>query len=87
VYVVRVQTPAGAFGGMMNLGGRPTFGDESRQLEAHLFDAEADLYGAWVRVDLLARLRGVERFASPAALVAQLAVDEAAARARLADGP
>ena len=27
VYAVRVQTPRGAFGGMLNLGPRPTFGD------------------------------------------------------------
>ena len=35
------QTPRGRFGGMMNLGGRPTFGDRARSLEVHLFDATA----------------------------------------------
>lgn len=86
VYAVRVQTPRGAFGGMMNLGGRPTFGEEGVQLEAHLFDASEDLYGAHVRLDFLARLRAVQRFDSPAALVAQLQADEVAARAVLARG-
>ncbi len=84
VYVVRVQTPRGAFGGMMNLGGRPTFGDLSLQVEVHLFDVEADLYGARVRVDLLGRLRDTRRFDDPAALREQLLADEAAARERLA---
>ncbi len=37
VYAVRAQTPAGAFGGMMNMGPRPTFGDSEISLEAHLF--------------------------------------------------
>lgn len=81
VYAVRVQTPLGAFAGMMNLGGRPTFGESSLVLEAHLFDMTGDLYGQWVRVDLLAWLRDTRRFDGPDALMAQLQADERAARA------
>jgi riboflavin kinase/FMN adenylyltransferase len=87
VYAVRVQTPQGPFNGMMNLGGRPTFDEADRQLEAHLFDAAVDLYGAHVRLDFIARLREVRRFDSPAALIAQLGSDEAAARRALAETP
>lgn len=83
VYAVRVQTPAGAFGGMMNLGPRPTFGDQSVVLEAHLFDAATELYGARVRVDFIARLRDTQKFPSADALVEQLRRDEGAARAAL----
>jgi riboflavin kinase/FMN adenylyltransferase len=83
VYAVRVQTPSGLYGGMLNLGGRPTFGDERLSLEAHLFDAAGDWYGATVRVDFVRRLRDVRRFDGPDALVAQLRIDEAAARAVL----
>jgi riboflavin kinase/FMN adenylyltransferase len=84
VYAVHVQTPAGAFGGMMNLGPRPTFGDERVSLEAHLFDAALDLYDAHVRIDFVARLRDVERFPSVDELVAQLGRDAEAARAAIA---
>lgn len=80
VYAVRVQTPRGAFGGMMNLGGRPTFGDDARVVEVYLFDADGDFYGQRVRVDVLKRLREVRRFPSPEALVAQIRADESAAR-------
>jgi riboflavin kinase/FMN adenylyltransferase len=83
VYAVRVQTPSGEFGGMLNLGGRPTFGDEARSLEAHLFDAAGDWYGRTVRVDFVRRLRDVQRFSSPEALVAQLESDAGAARLAL----
>lgn len=83
VYAVRVQTPRGAFGGMMNLGARPTFDEGESRLEAHLFDVEADFYGQRVRVDLVARLRDIRKFESPEALRAQLQQDEAAARAEL----
>jgi riboflavin kinase/FMN adenylyltransferase len=86
VYAVNVQTPVGAFGGMVNLGPRPTFNDPTPKLEAHLFDASADLYGAHVRVELVQRLRETRRFDSPAALVAQLGRDEANARAALRSG-
>jgi riboflavin kinase/FMN adenylyltransferase len=84
VYAVRVTTPDGAFGGMMNLGGRPTFGDDSRRLEAHLFDAAGDWYGARVRFDLVTRIRDIRVFDGPESLVAQLRRDEQAARAFLA---
>lgn len=83
VYAVRVQTPSGAFGGMLNLGGRPTFGDERRSLEAHLFDAVGDWYGRTVRVDFVRRLRDVQRFDSADALVTQLHIDAETARAAL----
>lgn len=84
VYAVRVQTPRGTFGGMMNLGPRPTFGDAATALEVHCFEMTGDLYGVRVRVDLLARLRETQKFNGPEALRAQLARDEAAARAVLA---
>ena len=64
----------------MNLGGRPTFGDTRRTIEAHLFDIEADWQGARVRLDFVAHMRGVRPFSSPDELVRQLAHDEAAAR-------
>jgi riboflavin kinase / FMN adenylyltransferase len=84
VYVVRVQTPLGPFGGMMNLGPRPTFGDARSGIEAHLFDASGEFYGAWVRVDFVARLRETRRFPSVDALVEQLGRDAEDARRALA---
>ena len=83
VYAVRVQTPEGPFGGMMNLGGRPTFDDPTVALEAHLFDVERDWYGASVRVEFVARLRDTVRFPDADALVRQLRADEQAARRAL----
>ena len=83
VYAVRAQTPKGQFGGMMNLGPRPTFGDAATTLEAHLFDAAGDLYGEAVRLDFIARLRETRKFPSPEALRAQLEIDERAARRAL----
>ncbi len=85
VYAVLVQTPRGRFAGMANLGPRPTFHDHERRIEAHLFDANDDLYDAPVQLDFIARLRGTQTFADADALRQQLALDEIAARATLAD--
>jgi riboflavin kinase/FMN adenylyltransferase len=80
VYAVRVQTPGGPVGGMMNLGPRPTFGDASTSLEAHLFDTSGDFYGADVRIDFVMRLRETRKFASAEQLSRQLRHDERDAR-------
>jgi riboflavin kinase / FMN adenylyltransferase len=80
VYAVRVQTPGGSHGGMLNLGPRPTFGEQAVGIEAHLFDTSGDWYGAWVRVDFIARLRDTQKFSTAAALVEQLHRDEDDAR-------
>jgi riboflavin kinase/FMN adenylyltransferase len=80
VYAVRVQTPNGPVGGMMNLGPRPTFGDSTTTLEAHLFDSTGDYYGANVRIDFVTRLRETRKFPSADALMQQLRQDERDAR-------
>jgi len=84
VYAVRVEWRGGRAGGMMNQGPRPTFHDGRRILEAHLFDFDGDLYGDWVRIEWVERLRDVKRFASIEALQQQLERDRIMARSVLA---
>ena len=83
VYAVRARMARGTFGGMMNLGPRPTFGEFERTLEVHLFDTSGDWYGETITVDLVRRLRDTTRFESVDALVAQLGRDAADARLAL----
>jgi len=83
VYAVDVATPRGRFGGMLSIGGRPTFDDDRRTIEAHLFEASGKFYGDVVQVGFVARLRDIERFPDATALVEQLAVDERDARRAL----
>jgi riboflavin kinase / FMN adenylyltransferase len=83
VYAVRAQTARGVFGGMMNLGPRPTVGDLATTVEVHLFDVSGDWYGEAVSIELIARLRDTTKFDSLDALVAQLGADAAAARVAL----
>jgi riboflavin kinase/FMN adenylyltransferase len=87
VYAVRVEWRGGRANGMMNQGGRPTFHQGERSLEVHLLDWEGPLYGEWLKVEWVARLRDVRRFASAEALRAQLERDRQAAQAALAGAP
>ncbi|HZN97153.1 MAG TPA: bifunctional riboflavin kinase/FAD synthetase [Gemmatimonadales bacterium] len=86
VYAVFVEWRGGRAGGMMNQGPRPTFQDGRRVLEAHLFDFDGDLYGEWVRIEWVARLRDIERFDSVEHLKKQLQSDRSRALAVLAAG-
>jgi riboflavin kinase/FMN adenylyltransferase len=68
---------------MMNLGPRPTFGDERVILEVHVFDASGDWYGRTVRVEFVSRLRDVMKFGGAGELVEQLHQDAENARRAL----
>jgi riboflavin kinase / FMN adenylyltransferase len=66
-------------GGVLNVGVRPTV-EAGFSLEVHVLDFAADLYGAYLRVHLLERLREERRFAGTEELTAQIQRDIAAAR-------
>ena len=72
--------------GVANIGVRPTVkeGAPGPSVEVHLFDVDADLYGARLRVHLIERLRPEQKFAGIEALKAQIARDADDALARLA---
>jgi len=63
-----------------NVGVRPTFGNNKRQLEAHMFDYTGIAYGERIEFDFRFRLRNEERFGSIDALREQIALDAAEAR-------
>jgi riboflavin kinase/FMN adenylyltransferase len=78
VYAVVVE---GAGDGVLNIGYRPTVSGEQRlSIEVHILDYSGDLYGKSLRLQLVARLRDEQRFASVDELVAQIGRDIAAAR-------
>lgn len=66
-----------------NVGTRPTFDGTGVRVEAHLLDAEVELYGRWLAVGFEHRLRGEQRFSGPQELVAQIGRDVDEARQRL----
>jgi riboflavin kinase/FMN adenylyltransferase len=66
-----------------SLGTRPTVGGREVLLEAHLFDFDADLYGRWLAVEFVARLREERKFENLEAMVVQMHVDARQAKVAL----
>ena len=85
IFAVRVHgLPKGPIDGVASVGTRPTFDLCKPLLEVHLFDFDADIYGAYIHVDFLAHLRAEEKFSTVDELVAQMAIDAENARIALA---
>lgn len=62
VYVVKVSLDDSVYGGVMNIGENPTFGEGALSLEVHILDFSGDLLGSVIKVNFLNRLRGEKRF-------------------------
>ena len=84
VYAVRVRVDGVPYDGVANLGVKPTLTQNTRpNLEVHLFDCAADLYGTKMEVTFVERIRGEQKFDGLDALVAQIGRDCATARTLL----
>ena len=68
VYASQVEVDGQSYDAMSNLGRRPSVGGERRLLETHLFGFSGDLYGRRIKVRLLRRIRGEERYPTVDAL-------------------
>jgi riboflavin kinase/FMN adenylyltransferase len=67
----------------VNVGVRPTFGEDALAVEAYLLDFSGDVYGQTIRLLFVSRVRDEKRFPSVDALRAQIAADVDTARRRL----
>jgi len=65
---------------------RPTFDGHLRLVEAHLLDADLDLYGQTITIKFFERLRGEQKFNGIDALKAQIASDTQEVRRILQKG-
>jgi riboflavin kinase / FMN adenylyltransferase len=80
IYAVRVVVGTRTYDGVASYGRRPTFDNGPALLEAFLFDFSGDLYGETIEVLFIGWIRAEAKFASAAALAAQMKRDEARAR-------
>jgi riboflavin kinase / FMN adenylyltransferase len=71
--------------GVASVGTRPTVGGDTALLEVLIFDFDVDIYGRYITVHFVKRLREERHFPSLSALQRQMHVDVAAARAALTD--
>jgi riboflavin kinase/FMN adenylyltransferase len=64
----------------------PTFGGSEQTVEVHIFDFDHDIYCETLQVDIIERLRGVQRFETVAGLVEQIERDIREAKSILGPG-
>jgi riboflavin kinase / FMN adenylyltransferase len=78
VYVVKVKFNGSEYGGMANIGHRPTVNitGEPRTVEVHIFNFNESIYGQTVALSFLTRLRDEMKFASVDELRHQLDKDK-----------
>ena len=75
VYVVQVIYAGRCYGGVLNIGYNPTFGEDLLVAETHIFDFNEDIYGQPIRINLLKFLRGEVKFDGVKELSGQIADD------------
>jgi riboflavin kinase/FMN adenylyltransferase len=85
VYAVQVICEGKCYGGVLNIGYNPTFGEEQLVAETHIFDFNNDIYGRPIRVNLLKFLRDERKFSTVEDLAEQIAQDVVDAKKILAE--
>lgn len=63
--------------GMMNIGVKPTLGENLMSIEVHLLHFSEDIYGHEIQVNVMERLREEQKFESFEVLKSQLEIDKA----------
>jgi riboflavin kinase/FMN adenylyltransferase len=76
VYAVKVRVEGVWYGGMMNIGIRPTFEGQERTLEVNIFSFNKDIYGQTIQVRFIDRIRDEMKFSGIEELKDQLAKDK-----------
>jgi riboflavin kinase / FMN adenylyltransferase len=78
VYAVEVMIEGENYGGMLNIGIRPTFNRnaDNRSIEVHIFDFSGDIYHKEITLIFAGKIRNEKKFSGVDALVEQLKKDK-----------
>ncbi|MBN2747411.1 MAG: bifunctional riboflavin kinase/FAD synthetase [Bacteroidales bacterium] len=76
VYAVEVKYRMKWHKGMMNIGHRPTFGIDQKALEVHIFDFDEIIYGEFLTIRFIEKIRDEIVFSGPEELRIQLQKDK-----------
>jgi riboflavin kinase/FMN adenylyltransferase len=75
VYAGKLTLRGESYKGIINVGGRPTFGDGSFGVEVHIIEFKGNIYGEPIKIELVDRIRGIENFASFSRLAERIKED------------
>ncbi|ALU42612.1 bifunctional riboflavin kinase/FAD synthetase [Pseudoalteromonas rubra] len=80
VFAVRARVQDTDYCGVANVGTKPTLNGKRALLEVHIFDFDQEIYGQFIKVELLHKLRDEQKFESLQQLTEQIAQDVIAAK-------
>jgi riboflavin kinase / FMN adenylyltransferase len=75
VYAVKVYYNHEEFGGMLNIGNRPTVDGTFQTIEVNIFDFDKEIYGENLTVEFIQKIRNEQKFNGLDELKAQIAKD------------
>ena len=83
VYAVKVYYLEEEFGGMLNIGNRPTVDGTYKTIEVNIFDFDREIYGENLKVEFIKKIRNEQKFNGLEELKAQIAKDKETCKALL----
>ena len=83
VYAVKVYYCENEFGGMLNIGNRPTVDGTFKTIEVNIFDFDQEIYGESLKVEFIKKIRNEQKFNGLEELKAQIARDKETCKALL----
>ena len=75
VYVSKVVISDKSYQSITNIGVRPTFNENSLQIESHIFDFNKNVYGKKIKIYFLARIRSEKKFETVEKLIENITKD------------
>jgi riboflavin kinase / FMN adenylyltransferase len=76
VYAVKVYYQQNEFGGMLNIGNRPTVDGTFKTIEVNIFDFDKEIYGENLKVEFIQKIRNEQKFNGLDELKAQISLDK-----------
>ena len=76
VYAVRIIIDNKEYGGMLNIGTRPTLNGKTQTIEVNIFDFNEDIYEQEIKLSFLKRIRHEQDFSELDLLKKQIATDK-----------
>ncbi len=85
VYAGRLTLRREFYKAIINVGDKPTFGDSCFGIEVHIIKFKGNIYGEPIKIELVDKIRGIERFASFSSLAERIKKDSKEAEKILGD--
>lgn len=80
IYAVEADVQGTTYGGMLNIGTRPTFNGKKETVEVYIFDFDRVIYGEEITLRFVRRIRDELAFSSRDELIAAMKKDEVISR-------